>query len=563
MAHILVVDDQDRTLELCRRVMPEHEWHGPARSWEEALSALRELGARTDLVLLDVHFDIPADQLLGLPNPFDDADLARARRHQGVQILAAMRRNWPDLPVILMTARRDTLLERAADRHNAEEYTYFLDDEDLDGRSLRAQVAGILAARRGAERDGPIYWGRSLEMRRVRQRLGVLARGRLPVILTGPTGTGKSLIARHFVHARSGRKGKFVAVDLSTLPRELVASHLFGSVRGAYTGSVADRRGAFEEADGGTLFLDEIGNLGEDVQRMLLTVLQEAAVRRLGDTRERKVDVKLVVATNEDLGELVANGRFRRDLYMRLNPAATVELPPLGDRHVDLERLLEFCVEQTAAQPYVQELVGEYLDRTKAGREQGRSGMNRSSYRVRVVAGQRRLPAPMNGAVVLLFPEPTLRLLRRHRWPGNLREFAMAVENALTLALAEAIEAGRPSREDSGAEGAVADGSDPGRLDVVQVRPKLVRDLLRTAAVDDEEDATGWKVQVSVRPHEGLNKVAQDVERQYFTRLYLEEKGDFAGMARVLLGDPEAARKVQLRFNQLGLKVRELKNRIT
>ncbi len=543
MADILVIDDQDRTIELCRRAMPEHAWHGPARDWDEARALLRALRRRVELVLLDIHFDIPDDRLLGLPDDREptERELRRARRRQGFAILEALRRSRPDLPVVLMTSRGEGL-ERAADRHRAEEYTYFLDDEALDARALRAQVGGILEARRGTERDGPIYWGRSLAMRRIRRRLLTLARGRLPVILAGPTGTGKSLIARHFLHAHSGRGGRFVAVDLSTLPRDLVAAHLFGSVRGAYTGAVADRRGAFEEADGGTLFLDEIGHLGEDLQRMLLTVLQEGAVVRLGDARERRVDVKLVVATNEDLAEKVRRGEFRADLYMRLNPAATVRLPALRERRMDIERLLDFCVEQAAAQPTVRELAREYLDR---------QGLAPSPGGVVVRAVASGAVPPPSGALLLLFPERTMRLLRGHPWPGNLREFAMTVENALTLSIAEAADAG------PGPGGAAAD-----RPDVVQVRPKLVRDLLLATGTHAEEDASGWAVEVRVRAHEGLNKVAQDVERQYFTRLYLQERGDFAAMAKVLLGDAGGARKVQLRFNQLGLKVRDLKERI-
>lgn len=160
------------------------------------------------------------------------------------------------------------------------------------------------------------------------------------------------------------------------------------------------------------------------------------------------------------------------------------------------------------------------------------------------------MPDPSRGVVVLLFPDRTLELLRRHRWPGNLREFTMAVENAVTLTLAESIEAGR------------SEGSS--RADVVQVRPKLVRDLLLAGRVADDEEETdeGWKVEVRVRAHDTLNKIAQDVERQYFTRLYLQEKGDFTTMARLLLGDVDGARKIQLRFNQLGLKVRELKDQV-
>ena len=367
MADILVIDDQDRTIELCRRAMPELTWHGPARSWAEAQEELRRLRRQVELVLLDVHFDIPAEALLGLPEAPTERDVRRAQRVQGKHILEALRRGAPDLPVVLMTARGGVGLESMADRHQAEEYTYFLQDEDIDARTLRAQVTGILRARLGREQDGPVYWGRSLDMRRIRQRLSVLARGRLPVILAGPTGTGKSLIARHFIHPRSGRKGNFVAVDLATLPRDLVAAHLFGSTRGAYTGSVADRKGAFEEADQGTLFLDEIGNLSPEHQKMLLTVLQEGAVTRLGDVRERRVDIKLVVATNEDLGEMVRKGQFRADLYMRLNPAATVALPPLRQRQMDMERLLKSVVERVVSLPSFREILAEYVGQAELG----------------------------------------------------------------------------------------------------------------------------------------------------------------------------------------------------
>ncbi|MBT3224506.1 MAG: hypothetical protein HN348_36020, partial [Proteobacteria bacterium] len=144
-----------------------------------------------------------------------------------------------------------------------------------------------------------------------------------------------------------------------------------------------------------------------------------------------------------------------------------------------------------------------------------------------------------------LFPERAMRLMRQHSWPGNLREFAMVIENSVLFALAEL----------SGVGG--------DRADVVQVRPKLIRDLLRHTVSDAAKvDGEGWTVVVSVKPNESLNKVAQECERQYFTHLYLRERGDFPAMARVLLGDESHSRKVQLRFNQLGLKVRELKERL-
>lgn len=534
MADILVIDDQDRYIELCRKAISGHRYRGPARSWREAADALARARGRVDLVLLDVHFDIPEASLLGWKEGLAAGAVERLKRRQGLEILAMLRARYPELPVILMTSRDELVLEDSAGGLQAEEYTYFLDDEYVDARSLRAQIEGIAAARRGGEHDGPVYWGRALSMRRIRQRLSILARGRLPVVLLGPTGTGKSLIARHFVHARSGRPGQFVAVDLSTLPRDLMAAHLFGSVKGAYTGSIADRTGAFEAASGGTLFLDEVGNLSLDAQKMLLSVLQEGVVARLGDLRERTVDAKVVVATNEDLALRVREGTFRADLYMRLNPATAIELPALTERTPDWDRLLSFCLEQALARPYLRGLVDEYRRSHQLGA---------GPVEVQTSGG---VPARQPGVLVLLFPERSARLLRAHPWPGNLREFAMVAENAVLFALAEL---------------AGVQGGD--RPDVVQVRPKLIRDLLRTSPVDTEpEDGPGWRTTVLVTPEATLNKVAVGCERQYFTALYMEEKGDFGAMARRLLGDEEHARKVQLRFNQLGLKVRELKGRL-
>jgi two-component system nitrogen regulation response regulator GlnG len=403
----------------------------------------------------------------------------------------------------------------------------------VDVRSLAAQIEAIVAARRGQLADGPVFWGRSMAMRRLRHRLDVLASGRLPVVLMGPTGTGKSLIARHYVHARSGRSGRFVAVDLSTLPTELMAAHLFGSVKGAYTSSVADRVGAFESAHGGTLFLDEVGNLAGEAQKMLLTVLQEGVVTRLGDLKERAVDVKLVVATHEDLAERVRQGTFRSDLYMRLNPAAAVHLPGLDERQVDLDELLAFCVKQALERPYLRGLVTDY-----------RARFDLEGDEVQVLcAGQVEPPLP--GTLVLQFPERTMRLLRAHAWPGNLREFAMTVENALLFALSE-----------------LSMVSSHERADVVQVRAKLVRDLLDHAPNSPTTAEEGLGMRIALRPHDTLNKVSVDCERQYFSQLFLAEGGDFGAMARVLLGSDEHARKVQLRFNQLGLKVRDLKERL-
>ena len=160
MASILVIDDQDRYVELCRRAIPEHSYLGPARCWADAVALLKEHRRSVELVLLDVHFDIPKDDLVGLPRDADDRTVQRVRRRQGLEILARLRRHLPDLPVILMTSRADLPIERAAEQLDVEEYTYLLDDEYVDARSLRAQIANILVSRRGLEAEGPVFWGR-------------------------------------------------------------------------------------------------------------------------------------------------------------------------------------------------------------------------------------------------------------------------------------------------------------------------------------------------------------------------------------------------------------------
>lgn len=535
MAEILVIDDQDRLTSLLRRALPEHELLGPARSGEAAFSAIER--RRPELALLDVDFRIPEAELLGWRAGLEAGAVERLRRTQGLLILRAIRARWPDLPVLVTTHADDLSLEDRGELAG-EEYTYLLSHDALDASALRAQIGSVLEARASAEADGPIYWGGRLPMRALRQRLAILARGRLPVTLLGPTGTGKSLIARHFIHPHSGRSGRFVSLDLSTVPRDLMASQLFGAARGAYTGAIADRPGAFEVADGGTLFLDEVGNLSEEAQKMLLAVLQEGVVTRVGDLRERPVDVKLVVATHEDLAARARSGSFRADLLMRLNPAAAVTLPSLAERVADLPALIAHSIQMALARPYLATLLDDYRQR---------AGLLRA--RVEVALGG-RVPERRPGRLVFYLPDRSARMLRARDWPGNLRELAMVLENAALFILTEAL--------------AAAPGE---RADILQLRPKVLRDLLGGEPAAPADDAgpqpgEGLGVRVQLRPHEALHQVAADCERQYFTQLYLDARGDFGRMAEQLLGDAEQARKVQLRFNQLGLRARALKERL-
>jgi transcriptional regulator with PAS, ATPase and Fis domain len=212
--------------------------------------------------------------------------------------------------------------------------------------------------------------------------VGHLAPTDVTVALTGETGTGKDVFA-HMIHDMSPRASRpFIVFDCGAVPANLVESELFGHERGAFTGAHAEHPGAFERAQGGTLFLDEIGELPLDLQPRLLRALDNHAVRRVGGTADRRVDVRIVAATNRDLGALVSAKQFRQDLYFRL-AAAIVHLPPLRDRLDDLPLLVPRLL-----------------------RDLGRADTT--------------------------IPESTLEALRAHSWPGNVRE----LKNVLACALA-------------------------------------------------------------------------------------------------------------------------------
>jgi transcriptional regulator with GAF, ATPase, and Fis domain len=209
------------------------------------------------------------------------------------------------------------------------------------------------------------------------------------VLITGESGTGKELIAKA-IHEGSPRAGRqFVTVNSSNIPSELLESELFGHTRGAFTGAVAAKKGLFEVADGGSIFLDEIGDIPPETQARLLRVIQEREFTPLGDTSPRRVDVRIIAATNIDLKEAVKQGTFREDLYYRLS-VVPIELPPLRDRRVDILPL---------AQHFIQ----------KYNEENGRQ-----------VSEQ-------------IKPE-VLALLEAYSWPGNVRELENAIERAVVIA---------------------------------------------------------------------------------------------------------------------------------
>ena len=548
LPRVLVIDDGFAYAELVEAQMPEFALIDPAgfngehggKCLPDGPSALAFLKARADEVdvaLLDLHFDVAEDRLIPLGAGMS---LRRTRRYQGLAILKAIRDRYPRLPVVLLTAVEDVSLGGLTDELASQSMTYFLDGEDLDALRIRIHAALQEAALDLEESE--LLWGRDATMAQLRRRMAVLARGRLPIIVEGETGTGKSFIAERFIHANSGRAGPFVTVDLSTVPRDLIPAHLFGATRGAYTGAVADRKGVFELAHGGTLFIDEIQNVPLEVQKQLLWVLQEGKVRPLGAAKERAVDVKVVVASNAPLAEAVADGRFRPDLYMRLSPATRVPLPPLRDRQGDLPFLARRFVALAAEAPDNVELKAQVARHVGLPAE------------APVALAIRGLDAPPADALHLSIPEPAWRRLASHRWPGNVRELSMVMHNLVTFTLVAAVDAIR---------GGV-------RLQSrrLQVDPALVAELIAAAQILDPQEAPQASAQadpdtfsVRVEAEETLNAVSNAVERQYLIALFEQTEGDFSSMAQRLLNDPEKGRAVRLRFNQLGLKVRDLRSR--
>jgi len=283
----------------------------------------------------------------------------------GIELLRSARQVAPDLPVILVTAF--ATLDAAVTATRAGAFAFVtkpvkLPELQVQLRNAAAQRRLARAARRahGAD-DGPLILGSSQSLARALARVDRASATDLTVLITGESGTGKELLAQR-LHARSRRADRdFVAVNCGAIPEGLIEGELFGSARGAFTGSTRERTGLLEAAHGGTLFLDEVGELPQGAQVSMLRFLQEGVVRRVGETRDRRVDVRVVAATHRDL----KGSGFREDLYYRLN-VIPIELPPLRARGDDVlvifgHALHRACARVERAVPRLEERVVEAL----------------------------------------------------------------------------------------------------------------------------------------------------------------------------------------------------------
>jgi len=315
----------------------------------------------------------------------------------GGQVLEAAVRLYPDIIGIVVTGFGTVKDAVEAIKRGAtdfitkpfqfEELRHVL-DVALEQRRLKSENAYLRSQLEQRYRFEGIV-GRSRVMRDLFQLLETVAATSSTILITGETGTGKEMVARA-IHHNSPRRGqRFVALNCSAIPETLLEAEIFGHVRGAFTGAVESRQGRIEQANRGTLFLDEVGTMSTALQMKLLRVLQEREFERVGDSHSIKVDVRVIAATNTDLGRMVADGRFREDLYYRLN-VIPMKLPPLRDRKEDVPLL-----------------VNHFLERY-----------------CREVAPSRPL---------MTVSQQAMRRLMAYGWPGNVRQLENAIERAVAL----------------------------------------------------------------------------------------------------------------------------------
>jgi two-component system nitrogen regulation response regulator NtrX len=369
MPRILIVDDEANIRRMLAGLL-EAEGHTTAGAGDgdEAITAMED--EEPDIVLLD----------LALP------------RTDGLTLLERMRARWPDVPVVMMSGRATLSDAVRATRMGA---FHFL-EKPLSPEALLIAIGGALELRRArdlnlavvAERSSSaVLVGDSEVMRRTRELIEQIAPTDARVLITGASGTGKELVAAALHAASSRSRAAFVRVNCAAIPRDLVESEMFGHERGAFTGASERRRGRFELAHRGTLLLDEIADLGPDAQAKLLRVLESGRIERLGAERSIAVDVRVIAATNRDLQAEMRDGRFREDLFYRLN-VLRVHLPPLRERRADIPAL-----------------VAHFLDRLHE-----RDGLVRP-----IIDGE------------------AMERLLGYAWPGNVRELANVCERLAIL----------------------------------------------------------------------------------------------------------------------------------
>ncbi len=414
---ILVVDDEAAILHSLSGVLEDEGYEvATASSGEQALERME--ADDPDLVLLDVW----------LPGK------------DGLETLAALRERYADLPVLMMSGHGT--IETAVKATKLGAFDFIEKPLNLD--KVLLAIENALRASRLAQENRYLrehaqrpytMEGGSPALTELREQIRVVGPTRASVLITGENGSGKELVARA-IHAASRRAdGPFVEVNCAAIPEELIESELFGHEKGAFTGAARRRRGKFDLADGGTLFLDEIGDMTLKTQAKILRVLQEMRFERVGGSRTHEVDVRVIAATNKDLEAEIQAGRFREDLYYRLN-VVPVHVPPLRERAEDIPALFEHFIALYCAE-------------------------------------EKREP-------VAVAPEVPA-LLMRYGWPGNVRELKNVAERMVILCRSDTLTAADvpPAILREVDPGAAPAGPAPAGADLRDARRSFERQFIR------------------------------------------------------------------------------------
>ena len=433
---ILVVDDNAGIRSALKILLPMHFEEVETIPSPATLVNTLE-GFRPDVVLLDMNFNTSINT-----------------GNEGLYWAGEIKKMFPDVEVVLFTAYADIQLAVEGMKRGAFDFIVKpWDNEKLTATLIAARDKARKAMRRDArpgqggqgtanaqdtaqtapcQAPGTMFWGSSAALKAIAKTIAKIAPTDATVLITGENGTGKDVLARE-IHARSLRSGRqMVAVDAGAITETLFESELFGHVKGAFTDAHADHVGKFEQADGGTLFLDEIGNIPLHLQAKLLRAIQNRAIVRVGGTEAKPVDIRLICATNMDLEALVREGRFREDLYYRIN-TVHIALPALRDRKEDIAPLAEIFL-KGFAQKYHRPLEG--LD------------------------------------------DSARRALEGCRWSGNIRELQNCIEKAVILSDGSVLTAG-DLQLDSSAGGVRGAQRTPGSAAREADEEQLVRDAMR------------------------------------------------------------------------------------
>jgi len=371
MPKILIIEDEASIRRVLMKIISEENETYEVEEAEDGLKGIDMITKSDfDLVLCDIKMP----------------------KMDGVEVLERVKKLKPEIPFVMISGHGD--LDTAVNTMRLGAFDYISKPPDLnrllntvrnalDKKELVVQ--NILLKSKVSKKYEMI--GASKAITHIKTMIDKVAPTDARVLITGPNGTGKELVA-HWLHEKSERaKAPMVEVNCAAIPSELIESELFGHVKGSFTGAVKDRSGKFETANGGTIFLDEIGDMSLSAQAKVLRVLQENIISRVGSDKDIKVDVRVIAATNKDLQKEIAEGKFREDLYHRL-AVILINVPSLNDRREDIPLLIKFFTEQIAEE---------------------------------------------HGTAVKKFSDKAINLLQEYDWTGNIRELRNVVERLIIL----------------------------------------------------------------------------------------------------------------------------------